>query len=393
MSATENGESVAADKGIESPDVVDKYKVAADIANSAVDVIRRFAYAGMSVFKLCQLGDAKVEKSVSTVFNKARTESGEKLDKGLAFPTCICVNNCAAHFSPVSEEESVDLSAGDIFTVQIGVHIDGYSAMAACTDVVRAQKADPPAQAEGRNADVMMAAWTAAQALLRVMRPGKSNYDVTDVIEKVAKDFNVTPLEGVLSHQVKRYVIDGSKVIMNRRDYDGGSRVDEWEFEENEVYAIDVAMSTGEGKAKELNEKASVYKRQVDVDYKLKMKSSRAVFSEINKRYPTMPFALRALEDIKRARLGLTEMGNHGLVLPYPVLYERQGQIVARVAVTVLILANQTMPITTLQQPSAKPDREIVNKDIKELLATSIEKKKKKKNKAKPSESNQMDTA
>lgn len=393
MSGTENGDTVTSEKGIESPEVVDKYKVAADIANSAIDVVRRFAYAGMSVMKLCQLGDAKVEKAVSSVFNKARTDAGEKLDKGLAFPTCVSVNNCTAHFCPALEEESVDLAAGDSFTVQIGVHIDGYSAMVAATDVVRAQKDDAPVEADGRNADAMMAAWTAAQAALRVMRPGRNNYEVTDIVEKVAKDFNVTPMEGVLSHQVKRYVIDGSKVIMNRRDHDGGSHVDEWEFEENEVYAVDIVMSTGEGKAKEMNAKATVYKRQVDVDYKLKMKTSRAVFSEINKRFPTMPFAIRALEDTKRARLGLTEMSNHGLVLPYPVLYEREGQAVARVAMTVLILGTQTMPITSLQRPLAKSDRVLVNEEIKELLATSIEKKRKKKSKSKATESNTMETS
>lgn len=82
-------------------------------------------------------------------------------------------------------------------------------------------------------------------------------------------------------------------------------------------------MSTGEGKAKVLDEKeTTVYKRALDQEYKLKLKASRQIFSEINKKYPTMPFTVRAL-DSKQSRLGLVECLNHGLLHPYPVLHEK----------------------------------------------------------------------
>jgi len=82
-------------------------------------------------------------------------------------------------------------------------------------------------------------------------------------------------------------------------------------------------MSTGEGKAKVLDEKeTTVYKRALDQEYKLKLKASRSIFSEINKRYPTMPFTVRSL-DSKQSRLGLVECLNHGLLHPYPVLHEK----------------------------------------------------------------------
>ena len=82
-------------------------------------------------------------------------------------------------------------------------------------------------------------------------------------------------------------------------------------------------MSTGEGKAKVLDEKeTTVYKRALDQEYKLKLKASRGIFSEINKNYPTMPFTVRSL-DSKQSRLGLVECLNHGLLHPYPVLHEK----------------------------------------------------------------------
>lgn len=45
---------------------------------------------------------------------------------------------------------------------------------------------------------------------------------------------------------MKQFVIDGNKVVLSVASPD--TRVDEAEFEENEVYSIDIVMSTGEGK-------------------------------------------------------------------------------------------------------------------------------------------------
>jgi len=45
---------------------------------------------------------------------------------------------------------------------------------------------------------------------------------------------------------MKRFVIDGNKVIINKPSLE--HKVDDFEVEENEVYGIDIVMSTGEGK-------------------------------------------------------------------------------------------------------------------------------------------------
>jgi methionine aminopeptidase len=55
-------------------------------------------------------------------------------------------------------------------------------------------------------------------------------------------------VEGVLSHQLKQFVIDGNKVVLSVSNAD--TKVDDAEFEENEVYAIDIVTSTGEGKVR-----------------------------------------------------------------------------------------------------------------------------------------------
>jgi methionine aminopeptidase len=69
---------------------------------------------------------------------------------------------------------------------------------------------------------------------------------VSDAIQKVAAAYDCKIVEGVLSHQLKQFVIDGNKAILSVSNPD--TRVDDAEFEENEVYSIDIVTSTGEGK-------------------------------------------------------------------------------------------------------------------------------------------------
>jgi hypothetical protein len=43
-------------------------------------------------------------------------------------------------------------------------------------------------------------------------------------------------------------------------------------FEPNEVYAVDIAVSSGEGKPRELDTRTTVFKRVVDKSYSLRIK-------------------------------------------------------------------------------------------------------------------------
>jgi hypothetical protein len=63
-----------------------------------------------------------------------------------------------------------------------------------------------------------------------------------------------------------------------------------------------------------------VYQRDSNVTYQLKMKTSRAVFSDVQKKSGAFPFNIRSLEDEKRARLGLQEAVQHSLVKEYEVV-------------------------------------------------------------------------
>merc|ERR1719502_654472 len=143
----------------------------------------------------------------------------------------------------------------------------------------------------------------------------------------------------------------------------------------NEVYSLDVVMSTGEGKGKEAEVRHTVYKRAPDTSYSLKTQKARQFISEVQRRFPALPFTLRAIEDEMTARVGVSEAKRHELLEEYPVLKEKDGEFVAQYKFTVLLLPGGTKRITGL--PLGKLETQLAGKekvedeDLKKLLATS----------------------
>eukprot|EP00397_Hematodinium_sp_SG-2012_P041265 GEMP01045403.1.p1 GENE.GEMP01045403.1~~GEMP01045403.1.p1 ORF type:complete len:396 (+),score=113.48 GEMP01045403.1:71-1258(+) len=361
---------------LSNPDVTTKYRAAGDIVNKALEAVVAACKDGASTIDLCILGDKLIEDECGKLFNKkVKNKDGEmkQVDKGVAFPTCVSVNNICGHFSPLKSDTAVLLKNGDMVKVDLGAHFDGYITQGAHTVHIGDSKI------EGRKADVLRAAHTAAEAAARAAQIGASNKEITDVIQKAAAAFKCEPLHGVLSHQVKRHVIDGNKVIMNK---DGEDHVDDIELQLNEVYCMDLVMSTGEGKARETELRTTVYKRAVETSYGLKTQKARQFISEVNHRFPTLPFTLRSIEDEQVGRIGVSEANRHELLHDYPVLKERDGEYIAQFKFTLLLLPTGPKKITGLpfaQDSTVTSEFKVEDEALKKVLAVSMNPKKKKK--------------
>eukprot|EP00808_Paulinella_micropora_P007015 g410.t1 len=319
----------------------------------------------VKVVDVITAGDKFITEAVDKIYNKP------KLDKGIAFPTSISINHVVGHYSPLADCE-VKFQDKDVVKIDLGAHIDGYVAVAAHTICL--------GEVSGKLADCMMAAYQAGEAALRLLKPGGKNTEVTKMIGKIASQYGVNPVVGVVSHELSKNTIDGSNVILIREETD--QKVDEVEFAPNQVYAIDIVMSTGEGKPIERDERTTIFKRDPDKTYLLKFKASKTVFGKIKKEHPYFPFNIRDM-DAKTIGFALKECVEHGLLLPYPVLFEKEGESIVHFKYTALITANGTLQATTIpiKLDQVKATKEIKDEEIKALLATSVGKKKKKKKK------------
>merc|ERR1712038_558673 len=354
--------------------VVTKYKMAAEIVNKVLKEFVEKCVPEASVRDLCILGDKRLAEETGKAFKKDK-----KLGKGIAFPTCISVNNCICHYSPLFSEPDVTIADGDMVKIDLGAHIDGFIAVVAHTLVVGASGEAP---VTGKKADAMLAAHLASEAALRLVKPGNETYAVTDTVQKIAEDFDCKPVEGMLSHQLEQNRIDGEKTIIQNPTEAQRKEHDKYEFELHEVYAVDVLISSGEGQGREKTAKITIYKK-TDETYMLKMKTSREFFSKVGKQFGTMPFNLRSCDDEKKARMGVVECVTHKLIEPFQVLYEKDGEYVAQFKFTVLLMPNGPHKITGLpfEADLYKTEKSIEDLDLQKLLKTSANPKAAKKKK------------
>ena len=202
-------------------------------------VIKKTA-VGSKIVDLCAFGDNQIYEELGKVYNK------KNMFKGLALPTCISINEICAYNSP-QPEDTTAIKEGDLVKIELGAHVDGYPGLVAHSFVVQSNAKEA---ATGKKADVILAAYKATQAALRVIKPGNTNTQVTEIIQKVSDSYKVNPVEGAISHEIKKHLIDGNKIIINKETFE--QRAEEFEFNVHDVFALDIFVSSGEGKLKEV---------------------------------------------------------------------------------------------------------------------------------------------
>jgi curved DNA binding protein len=304
---------------------------------------------------------------------------GKDMLKGVAFPTCVSVNATVGHYCPLADDKAV-LAAGDVAKVDLAAHIDGFVAVAAHSVVVGAD-----GDVTGGDADLLAGAAQAMEAALRVVRPGKSSADLAPLLEKVAAAYGVRVVEGVQCHQLQQFTLNGEKAATNRLPAAGPDgtappKPADCTFGEAEAWAVDVVLSTGEGRSRVKDDRATtVFARDPAYAYNLKMKASRAVYNEVLKKAPSLPFALRSLAT-PGARMGLNECITHGLVIPYPVLHEKAEARTAQFKTTVLLMPNGSSDrLTNLPLQPLKTEKRIQDKELFAAVTASLKAPKKKK--------------
>jgi len=161
------------------------------------------------------------------------------------------VNEVIGNHSPCADDSS-KLKTEDVVKVELGAHIDGYASTCAHTIVIGGK-------AKGKQADVVLAAYDAFIAATRSIKVGGLNQDVTAKIQAVCTEYEVEPMQGVLSHKTKKHLMDGNEVIINKETPE--QRVDDWEFVAGDVIHLDVYVSSGDGMGRESELRTTVYSR------------------------------------------------------------------------------------------------------------------------------------
>ncbi|ETN39592.1 DNA-binding protein, 42 kDa [Cyphellophora europaea CBS 101466] len=404
-------EAAEADYSLSNPDTLTKYKTAAGISHKVLETVSSWLADGAKIVELCEKGDKLLDEEVAKVYK------GKKVLKGIATPTTISPASHVTPFTPLhsdAEDAALTISAGELVKIQLGAQIDGFGAIV-CDTVIVPKEAGKEAEITGRDADVMLATYYANELLLRLMVPpgllasgteeekkkaasarAPTHSQISSLVEKVAKAYDVKVVQQTTSWQFERNEIEGKKkLILSPSDGTKG----EGTPEVGDVFGVEIGMSLGSGKIKDLDKRATLL-RKTATTYGLKRPSSRQTLSEIVKKFGNFPFSLRQLDDERAGKVGVVESVRAGVLREYKPSAESDGSAVTRLFTTIAITKNG---ITRLAAPppldlsKVKSDKKIEDEEILKILeqplskSTGAKKNKKKKKKAAKKEEEDSD--
>jgi len=97
------------------------YRKAAEVHRQVRQYVQTIAKPGVTMSKLAD----EIEEGVRALTGHQGIEPGDPLKAGLAFPTGLCLNNIAAHWTPNPGGKEVVLQYDDVLKVDFGVHVNG----------------------------------------------------------------------------------------------------------------------------------------------------------------------------------------------------------------------------------------------------------------------------
>ena len=241
------------------------------------------------------------------------------------------------------------LKPGEAVKIQLGAQIDGFGTIVCDTIIVPSEK-NKDDEVSAREADLLLATHYANELLLRLMIPpgllaSGSEEDkkkaasekpitqtkMTQLLERVVKSYGCSLVESTTSWLFERNEIEGKKkIVLAPSEGSKGEGIPEV----GEVWGVEMGVSQGSGKVKTLGNRPTLHRRTT-ITYQLKRGSSRAILSEIVKKFGTFPFSLRQLDDERAAKVGVVECVRANVVRQYEVIADADGAPVSRLFSTV----------------------------------------------------------
>ena len=281
---------------------------------------QRFIKPGMKMMDIC----IELEKMLKFITN------AHGLDIGQSFPTGCSLNECAAHYTPNTGDETV-LNVDDVCKLDFGTHVNGFVIDCAFTIAFNPMYDNLlMASKEGTNTGVKLAGIDA--------RLGEIGAGIQEVIESYeveikGKNHKIKAIKNLCGHTVAPYKVHAGKSVPIVKSEENTK------MEEGEMYAIETFGSTGKGQVHDNGECSHYMMEEFATPDGLKNDKAKALFHHINKNYSTLAWCRRWLEEggFKNHSLALRNLIDHGIVTPYPPLCDVDGSFVSQFEHTLIL--------------------------------------------------------
>lgn len=282
---------------------------------------------GMTLTEIVNIVEDGTRKFTGTDAN------GDHVDRpksqGVAFPTGVSLNHCAAHFTPNAGDKTV-LQYEDVMKLDFGVHVNGYIIDSAFTVTF-----DP--QYDNLLAAVKEATNTGIKEAgidVRLTDIGEAIQEVMESyeVEINGKTHQVKPCRNLCGHNIGPYSIHGGKSVPIVKNGDNTK------MEENEHFAIETFGSTGRGYVVQEGE-CSHYAKKLGSHPTPSLSGAKSLLKVIDENFGTIPFCRRYLDRLGEDKhlYALNSLVKQGIVEDYPPLNDIKGSYTAQFEHTLIL--------------------------------------------------------
>lgn len=291
---------------------LDKSKIlqAGKIAAEAREYARGFIKKGAPLLEIAD----KIESKII------------ELDGKPAFPTCLSINEIAAHSTPSHDDKRI---AEGILKIDMGVHIGGWIADTAFSiDLENSEE----------NKKLILASEKALEAAIKTAKKNVKLGEIGKSIFEEIDSLGFSPIINLSGHGIDRYELH-SRVSIPNFDNKVKEELDEG------LHAIEPFATKGNGRVHD-GKPSGIYRLENEKNPRSPL--AREILKFIIEEYKTLPFCSRWLVKNlgSRALIGLKQLEENGNLHSYAELIESSGRNVSQSEHTILVEKNEVIVTT-----------------------------------------------
>jgi methionine aminopeptidase len=316
-----------------------KYKTVADIIDKSFSTFKELLKPGEKIYHLAKLNDQNILNELNKTY--------KNLKKGLSMPTCISVNETVCHYAPI-ENDDYKLKEGDLIRFEVAAHIDNCNVTLGDT-----------LEISTNNFDDIKYLQTAMSTGIKLVEPGFELNQFDKLIKKMTESHGYYLLERpyVFKEPDVKLQYDWSRKdtekfleqswivkcdeeidLEDLEEIDEAQLKDNTEFNVNEVYHLEIAVSKDKTSCKVSDRQPTLFQKGYR-KYQLKTKMAREVLSEVNKNIGNCVFTLSDLNmQESKAKLGMRECTNQVVLRSLGLIVKKDP--VFRIKCSIYIMKN-----------------------------------------------------